>query len=430
MKKIIPNILAVVVFITSVFNVCVFLFQKNMVKIQPVENLYASNIECYPWSIFDDSAGFRYPNIYYHSLLPGYRDDYLIGYIDLGFMYIMLGGIGPKSTEYLRQRTKKTVSFEGRDYIFDIAEVNHYSRDYSVGLLGPKETFINWPNTERSAHQHYYSGGLQTYDDDIIFFSIPLDPAIVKLENRAEVTEQLAKEYFDKYKGILFQYEVDENSEYRFSSVFEDTEYHRLLNEYAEDYSYETYEIYYFRKYVNGEPTYEKVSIYFRYNIYEDEPLLIITCKGSAPLLTEDAEGVNLYNEKITKSIEKSIKSSYCYDDYKDTHGKIVKIDSSERRLSKNYLGARSVISYNIVEFETGEKAFFATTTNLESIHVYNIYTFVPFIIIESALLLTFISLVVFLRVRRRRYKKFLRPATEESIKESTTELPDKENKP
>ena len=402
MKKIIIPLSLILTIILSALNPLIYRIQNRGAYVVEVD----SNTLRYYTHILNGYSDFSleifntrkyyppYPNGLYRTFFDGWQSvtnwQYL-RYINIGDFRLRI----PTNIKYEPVR-EKTIQFENTEYTFSYNGDSRLNCFISAPGFSPSIAYIVSWNPEEGEDK------LITWNNNIISLTVPIDPALGELENRDEATEQLAKEYFDKYAGTLIYTAVDEHSEYRLSSANEDTAFNRLISEYNDTLESDTIS-YYFRKYIDGIPTYETLKITFDFH-NKDATTVTIENSDSAPLLSTDV--IDLYSDEITEAIKADIEDSYSNEE-EAIYGKIVSIDSSERYLAKSFLGARGVVSNVIVEFENcEEKALIQTYTLLENTYLFAYYTFVPYIIVQSVLSAVLIFLVVLIIVRRIRKKK------------------------
>lgn len=413
MKKIIIPLSLILTIILSAINPLIYRFQNrgyNIVDRVSIGVDYETQVlneySDFSLEIFSNAKYFpAYPNgVVRIPFINDWRSDdtkwHYSRYIEIGDFRLRI----PKNIKYEPVR-EKSIQFENKEYKFSYngqLTLDTFKFSSVPGVTPGKACITSW---RRNWSPEDGENKLITWDDNIISLTVPIDPSLRMLENRDEVTEQLAKEYFNKYAGTLIYTATDEHSEYRLSPENEDTPFRRLISEYNDTPTYSNRDTvsYYFRKYIDGTPSYETVKITFDFsNKYN--AILTIENTDSAPLLSSDV--IDLYSNELTDVIEAEIEHFYL-SKHEAIYGKIVSIDSSERYLAKSMLGARGVVSNVIVEFENcEEKALIQTYTMLESPFLYAYYTYIPYIIVQTVLSAAIIFLIVFIIVKKIRKKK------------------------
>ena len=405
MKKIIIPLSLILTIILSALNPLIYRIQNCGVCViengsiySRYETLLLNGYSDISWEIYSNGKIYSaYPNGVHAAFFNGLHSDdttwHYSKYIDIGDFRLHI----PNNIKYEPVR-EKTIQFDNTEYTFSYNGYGVLQKRKLSSEPGtvPRTAYIESWKSEEGAE-------LFTWDNKIISITAPIDPGWGKLENRDEATEQLAKDYFNKYAGALIYTATDEHSEYRLSPANEDTPFNRLISEYNDTLADKSDTIsYYFRKYIYEVSTYETVKITFDFQ--NRDATVTIENADSAPLLSSDV--INLYSDEITDDIERFVERFYS-NEKEAIYGKIVNIDSSERYLSKGFLGSSGVVSNVIVEFENSEeKALIQTYTLLEYPRLFAYYTFVPYIIVQSVLSAVLIFLIVFIIVKRIRKKK------------------------
>ena len=373
MKKILLVMLLTVTAVLTVFNPICFTYQQCKIVIKPKKEYQTYILSDYEsvadkeYRIEVDQFGIRSDRFARNTLYENYGI----------FSVPVNAGISPFVNEDLKPISKE-FSLE------NISDTKEYMSAFELGNITDKASMSSKNNLlyGSSFTGKFYSYA-KVYNDRVFYISYAFEKENGKYTcNGSELiidgkvfdstlTEESARSIMEK---VIYT-ETDNISEYRSETIESECGYYIDGNE-----SYGKSYIYRFRKYVDGNPTYETVTVQFR-NLLNYGTLGVYSTE-SAPITSEDI--IELNDEKITRNIEELVNIAYNSGD--KSHGNLTSIEIAERYLAKSLAGQRSVICNVKAEFEDGESALIETVTFLEDAYVYDNYPLVAFIFTQIVL--------------------------------------------